>query len=85
MHHLSSGIPFYRLPEVLAAYPELRDVNRLTLGQSLRCLRLVLWDETERRLISFGDLAARRANGRHAAASGNVLAPTLALRSEPAE
>lgn len=85
VHHLSSGIPFYRLPEVLAAYPELRDVNRLTLGQSLRCLRLVLWDETERRLISFGDLAARRANGRHAAASGNVLAPTLALRPEPAE
>jgi len=56
VHHLSSQIPYYRLPEVLRDFPELRDVSRLTLWQSLRCVRLVLWDESSRRLISFRQL-----------------------------
>jgi len=60
VHHLSSGIPFYRLPDVLRDHPELSDVNRLTLGRSIGCLRLVLWDETAGRLISFRDLKSRR-------------------------
>lgn len=55
VHHLSSRIPSYRLPEVLRAHPELRMVNRLTLAQSLRCVRLALWDEDRRRLVSFAD------------------------------
>jgi omega-6 fatty acid desaturase (delta-12 desaturase) len=59
VHHLSSGIPFYRLSDVLRDHPELKGVNRLTLGHSVRCLRLVLWDETAHRLISFRELAAR--------------------------
>lgn len=53
VHHLSSRIPYYRLPEVLRDRPELRDVGRLTLWQSLGAVRLVLWDEQKRRLISF--------------------------------
>lgn len=53
VHHLSSRIPFYRLPDVLRDRPELRDVGRLTLWQSLGAVRLVLWDEQKRRLISF--------------------------------
>jgi omega-6 fatty acid desaturase (delta-12 desaturase) len=56
VHHLSSRIPYYRLPEVLRDYPELRNVGRLTLLQSLRCVSLVLWDEKARRLISFKEL-----------------------------
>src|SRR3954465_14382365 len=56
IHHLSSRIPFYRLPEVLRDHPELRDVGRLTLTQSLRCVPLVLWDEQTRRLVSFKDV-----------------------------
>jgi acyl-lipid omega-6 desaturase (Delta-12 desaturase) len=31
-------------------------VSRLTMWQSLRCVRLVLWDEGCRRLISFREL-----------------------------
>lgn len=54
VHHLSSRVPFYRLPAVLRDHPELRDVGRLTLLQSLRCVRLALWDEEHRRLVSFG-------------------------------
>lgn len=53
VHHLCSRIPYYRLPNVLHDYPELRDVGRLTLLQSFRCVRLVLWDEAQRRLITF--------------------------------
>jgi omega-6 fatty acid desaturase (delta-12 desaturase) len=58
VHHLCSRIPYYRLPRVLRDHPELADVGRLTLGDSLRCVRLVLWDESRRRLVSFGE--ARR-------------------------
>ena len=53
VHHLSSRIPFYRLPQVLKDHPELHDVGRITLLGSLRCVPLVLWDEGSRRLVSF--------------------------------
>jgi acyl-lipid omega-6 desaturase (Delta-12 desaturase) len=53
VHHLCSRIPYYRLPEVLRDHPQLAAVGRITLFQSLRCVRLVLWDERRQRLISF--------------------------------
>jgi omega-6 fatty acid desaturase (delta-12 desaturase) len=56
VHHLCSRIPFYRLPLALRARPDLAKIGRLTLGQSLSCVRLVLWDETAGRLISFRQL-----------------------------
>jgi acyl-lipid omega-6 desaturase (Delta-12 desaturase) len=59
VHHLCSGMPFYRLPQVLRDHPELDAVGRLTLSESFRCGRLVLWDEGWRRLISFRDLRRR--------------------------
>ncbi len=58
VHHLASRIPFYRLPEVLRDHPELAGIGRLTLWQSLKCVRLALWDEHGRRLISFKELRA---------------------------
>jgi omega-6 fatty acid desaturase (delta-12 desaturase) len=58
VHHLCSRIPYYRLPSVLRDHPELGDVGRLTLMQSFGCVRLVLWDEKCRRLISFRELRA---------------------------
>jgi omega-6 fatty acid desaturase (delta-12 desaturase) len=42
VHHLASRIPFYRLPRVLRDYPELAAASRLTLRQSLGCVRLAL-------------------------------------------
>ena len=53
VHHLCSRIPYYRLPHVLRDHPELRKIGRLTLLDSLRCVRLTLWDETQQRLVSF--------------------------------
>ncbi|NWG25549.1 MAG: fatty acid desaturase [Pseudorhodoplanes sp.] len=58
VHHLCSGIPYYRLPRALRDYPELKGIGRLTLIESLRCVRLVLWDEQARRLISFREARA---------------------------
>jgi len=59
VHHLCSRIPYYRLPRVLRDHPELRNVGRLTLLQSFRCVRLALWDETQRRLVSFREASVR--------------------------
>jgi omega-6 fatty acid desaturase (delta-12 desaturase) len=53
VHHLCSRIPYYRLPKALRDHPELRNVSKLTLLESVRCVRLALWDERERRLVSF--------------------------------
>ncbi|MGJ4954354.1 fatty acid desaturase [Bradyrhizobium sp. HKCCYLRH2015] len=60
VHHLSSRIPYYRLPVVLRDHPELREIGRITLPESLRCVRLVLWDEQQRRLVSFRDARIAR-------------------------
>jgi omega-6 fatty acid desaturase (delta-12 desaturase) len=67
VHHLSSRIPYYRLPEVLRDRPELHNVGRLTLLESVRSVRLVLWDEKKRRLVSFREaLRAAPANSQSA-------------------
>lgn len=53
VHHLSARIPNYRLQEALESIPELQRVTTLTLRESLRCVRLALWDERERKLVRF--------------------------------
>jgi len=58
VHHLASRIPFYRLPEVLREVPELGRINRVTLRESIGAVRLVLWDEQKRRLVSFSEARA---------------------------
>lgn len=56
VHHLAPNVPFYRLPEVLHDHPDLREIGRITLLQSLGCVRLVLWDEDAKRLVSFREV-----------------------------
>jgi len=58
VHHLNSRIPFFRLPQILRDYPELINVNRITLWESLSTARLTLWDKDSRKLIGFSDLRA---------------------------
>jgi acyl-lipid omega-6 desaturase (Delta-12 desaturase) len=62
VHHLYSRIPYYRLAAVIRDFPELATVRRLTLMESLGCIRLRLWDEGSRRLLSFRE--ARSATAR---------------------
>lgn len=58
VHHLSSRVPFYRLPEVLRDHPELAGLGRITIMDSLRAVKLVLWDERKQRLVSFREALA---------------------------
>lgn len=60
VHHLSAGIPFHRLPKIIRDYPELRQIGRLTIAESLRCVPLALWDEKSREIISFRTWRERR-------------------------
>ncbi len=53
VHHLSSRIPFHQLPKVLRDFPELKNLGRITFIDSLKTIRLALWDEKDRRLVSF--------------------------------
>lgn len=58
VHHLSSKIPCYRLPEVLRDFPELKEIGRITVRDSLRCVKLALWDEERNQMISFREAHA---------------------------
>lgn len=64
IHHLSSRVPNYRLRECLACLPELPGVTRLTLRDSLKCLRLALYDEETRRMVRFAALEDRTADSK---------------------
>ncbi|KAA2234674.1 fatty acid desaturase [Salinarimonas soli] len=59
IHHLNSRIPNYRLQECLDADPVLATISRLTWRESMSCIGLALWDEDERRLVSFAEFDAR--------------------------
>ncbi|MCS3727520.1 omega-6 fatty acid desaturase (delta-12 desaturase) [Bradyrhizobium betae] len=67
IHHLSSRIPCYRLPDVLRDHPQLANVGRMTMLQSLKSVPLVLWDEERLQLVSFAEARARV----HARSVGN--------------
>jgi omega-6 fatty acid desaturase (delta-12 desaturase) len=66
VHHLCSRIPYYRLPRVLRDHPQLAAVGRLTLLESLRCVRMALWDERRRRGIPFQEIQPMLGSGRRA-------------------
>lgn len=60
VHHVGSRIPFYRLPEVMDAHPQLKTMSRVTLRDSLRAMQLALWDEAAGRLVSFREARLQR-------------------------
>lgn len=53
IHHLASGIPNYRLPECYRASKDLTALPKMTILESFNCARLALWDEAQRKMISF--------------------------------
>lgn len=63
IHHVASRIPNYHLQRCFDEVAEVRRVTTLTLRESVKTLRLTLWDEDERRLIRFRDLRRRRVPG----------------------
>ncbi|MBJ6764174.1 fatty acid desaturase [Myxococcaceae bacterium JPH2] len=60
VHHLNPRIPFYRLPEAMAAIPELSTPHVTTLHPRdiATCLRLDLWDPIQQRMVRYRDAAA---------------------------
>lgn len=55
VHHLNHKIPFYRLPEAMAALPELQNPGRTSWRPAdvLACLRLKMWDPSQRRMVGW--------------------------------
>ena len=55
IHHLNVRIPFYRLPEVMDAIPELQSPVTTTLspGDIRDCFRCCLWDEDRQRVVTY--------------------------------
>ena len=53
IHHLNHRVPFYRLPEVYRAIPELRQARTTSLHplEILRCLRLKVWCVETQRMV----------------------------------
>ncbi len=52
VHHACSQIPNYKLQECIDAKPELKELNKISLMQSLKCPGLKLWDEDKKQLVS---------------------------------
>lgn len=55
VHHLNPTIPFYRLPEAMAAIPELQNPGRTSLAPSeiVRCFSLKLWDPARGEMVGY--------------------------------
>jgi acyl-lipid omega-6 desaturase (Delta-12 desaturase) len=60
IHHYNSRIPNYKLQACYDENPEFRNVTKLTILSSLHCIRLALWDEERKELVSFRDLERPR-------------------------
>jgi acyl-lipid omega-6 desaturase (Delta-12 desaturase) len=57
VHHLNHKIPFYLLPTVMAAVPELQDPGRTSLWPQdiIAALRLKVWDSKRKRMVSWAE------------------------------
>jgi omega-6 fatty acid desaturase (delta-12 desaturase) len=60
VHHLNPGIPFYRLPEAMAALPALHHPPETSLRPRdiAACFRLKLWDPEAGRMVGFPTASA---------------------------
>jgi omega-6 fatty acid desaturase (delta-12 desaturase) len=61
VHHVRARIPNYHLQRCHEQTPELRSRTPLTIRESLKCMSLDLWDEEQKRLVSFRSLRDRPA------------------------
>ncbi len=56
IHHLRANIPNYNLQRCYDEVPALQKVPPLTIGKSLKSLRLKLWNEQKQKLVGFDSL-----------------------------
>jgi omega-6 fatty acid desaturase (delta-12 desaturase) len=60
VHHLGPRIPNYALTRCHEENALFHDVTTITLAESVRTLRLTLWDETRQQLVGFRDAVIAR-------------------------
>jgi omega-6 fatty acid desaturase (delta-12 desaturase) len=63
IHHLSPRIPNYLLEQCHEENPIFQNIVTLTLRSSFGTTFLSLWDENQKRLISFGELRSLKRVG----------------------
>lgn len=53
VHHMNARIPFYRLPEVMKALPELQNAKKTSLKPKdiIACFKLKVWDFENQKMI----------------------------------
>ena len=56
VHHLSPRVPNYRLEACHNAIPTLQTAKILNWRDGVKAVRLMLWDEAERRMVSFKEV-----------------------------
>ncbi|MEK5416151.1 MULTISPECIES: fatty acid desaturase [Paenibacillus] len=56
VHHLSPKVPNYNLEKAHNATPPLQKATTITIGTSLKALNFRLWDEENKRFISFKEM-----------------------------
>ena len=63
VHHINHRIPFYRLPEAMAAIPELQNPRRTSLRPAdiRACFQRTLWDPGKNRMVDSAAVAPRPA------------------------
>ncbi|MEI7027724.1 fatty acid desaturase [Paenibacillus sp. y28] len=69
VHHLSPRVPNYNLEKAHDATPPLQKATTITLRTSLESLRFHLWDEHNKRFVSFKGI--KRVSGKEAAAAAD--------------
>jgi omega-6 fatty acid desaturase (delta-12 desaturase) len=72
IHHLSPRVPNYFLERCHRSAQMFEHVQPLTLFASLKSMRLHLWDEGRRRLVSFRHVRKERKRARRAARNGTL-------------
>ena len=70
VHHLSARIPNYNLQRAHDENPIFHGVPTLSLWDGLRAVRLKLWDEDRRRLVTFAEARSTAAASAAAATTG---------------
>jgi len=61
IHHLNHRIPFYRLPEAMAALPELQEPGRASWAPRdiVACFQLAIWDPEQNRMLNWSEVNAQ--------------------------
>ena len=59
VHHVRTAIPNYRLQQCYEEVPQLQEARAITILASLKSLRLHLYDEAAKKMVSFHSLKSR--------------------------